>query len=116
MLRSPAMSERRALLSYYEIPAADADRLAAFFRAVFGWESHAVPWDGPRYLRLMAPADSRPPGGGILERARGGERLVDRLTVNVDIAGESLDETLERVVAHGGTTTLPPPAIGGFGS
>jgi hypothetical protein len=75
-----------------------------------------VPWDGPRYLRLMAPADSRPPGGGILERARGGERLVDRLTVNVDIAGESLDETLERVVAHGGTTTLPPTAIGGFGS
>jgi len=64
----------------------------------------------------MAPADSRPPGGGILERGRGGERLVDRLTVNVDIAGETLDETLARVVAHGGTVTLPPTVIGEFGS
>lgn len=116
MLRSPAMSERRALLSYYEIPAEDPDRLAAFFRAVFGWESHEVAWDGPRYLRLMAPADSRPPGGGILARGRGGERLVDRLTVNVDIAGEPLEEALARVVAHGGTVTLQPTGIGEFGS
>jgi predicted enzyme related to lactoylglutathione lyase len=116
MLRSPAMSARRAELSYYEIPAADPDRLASFFHAVFGWESHEVPWDGPRYLKVMAPRDSRPPGAGILERGRGGERLVDRLTVNLDITGEPLEETLARVVAHGGKVTLAPTVIGEFGS
>ncbi|KAB2959989.1 MAG: VOC family protein [Thermoanaerobaculia bacterium] len=116
MLRSPAMVERRAELSYYELPAADPDRLAEFFRAVFGWDAHEVPWDGPRYLRVMAPRDSRPPGAGILEKGRGGERLVDRLTVNVDVTGEPLAATLARVVAHGGTVTLPPTVIGEFGS
>ncbi len=105
----------KATLSFYEIPASDPDRLAGFFRACFGWSSIEVPWDGPRYLRLLAPEESRPPAGGILARDGGGEALIDRMTVMIDIEGESLETTLARVVEHGGTVALPPTPIGRFG-
>lgn len=105
----------KATLSLYEIPAHAPDRLAEFFHAVFGWESFVVPWDGPRYLRLLAPEDPRRPGAGILAREGGGERLVDRLTVMIEIEGEPLAVTLERIAAHGGTIELAPTAIGKFG-
>ncbi len=106
----------RATLSFYEIPASDPDRLAKFFREVLGWESVEVPWDGPRYLRLLAPEDPRRPGGGVLARGNGGEALVDRLTVMVDIEGEPLTAVLARVAAAGGTVLAPPTPIGTFGS
>lgn len=106
----------RATLSFYEIPASDPDRLAHFFFEVLGWESAEVPWDGPRYLRLLAPEDPRRPGGGVLARGDGGEALVDRLTVMVDIEGEPLAAVLARVEAAGGTVLAPPTPIGTFGS
>jgi len=105
----------RATLSMFELPADRPERLARFFRDVFGWESEAVPWDGPRYLRLLPPPSGGAPGGGILERGQGGEALVDRLTVTIRIEGETLDATLERVAAAGGTVLLAPTAIGDSG-
>jgi len=121
MLRSPA-AMRRATLSFFELPATDPDRLAAFYAAVFDWNAVEVPWDGPRYLRLLPPESGEPPGGGILQRepreaaAEIGEVvLVDRLTVMIRIEGEALESTLERVAAHGGRVLLAPTAIGEFG-
>ncbi|MFN7943202.1 MAG: VOC family protein [Thermoanaerobaculia bacterium] len=106
----------RATLSFFEIPADDPDRLAEFFRRVFAWDALEVPWDGPRYLRLLPPDSGEPPGGGILARESGaGARLVDRLTVMLRIEGEALESTLARVVAHGGSVLTPPAAIGDFG-
>ena len=105
----------RATLSFFELPANDPPRLAAFFRAVFGWESVEVPWGGPRYLRLLPPESGEPPGAGVLERSAGGEALVDRLTVMIRIEGEPLDAVLERVEAAGGRVLLAPTPIGSFG-
>lgn len=109
---------RRATLSFFEIPADDADALAGFFRSVFGWESRPVSWDGPRYLRLLPPSSTEPPGGGILERddpEMSGPLLVDRLTVMIRIEGEPLAGVLERIAAAGGEVVLSPTAIGSFG-
>ena len=105
----------RATLSFFELPAADPPRLAEFFRAVFGWESVEVPWDGPRYLRLLPPESDEAPGAGVLERGAGGETLVDRLTVMIRIEGEPLDAVLARVEAAGGSVLLGPTPIGSFG-
>jgi hypothetical protein len=106
----------RATLSTVELPAGDPARLAEFFRRVFGWEARAVPWDGPRYLALVLPESEERPGGGILERGRGGERLVDRLTVTIRIEGEPLEAVLARVEAAGGTALLAPAPIGRYGT
>jgi hypothetical protein len=120
MLRSsadfPANSTMtRATLSFFELPASDAVRLAEFFHTVFGWDAVEVPWDGPRYLRLLPPDSGEPPGGGILERGAGEGALVDRLTVMIRIEGEPLEDVLLRVASAGGTVTLPPTPIGEFG-
>jgi predicted enzyme related to lactoylglutathione lyase len=104
---------RRATLSFFEIPGTDPTRLAAFFEAVFGWGSLPVPWDGPEYVRLLPPPTSEPPGGGIL--LPDGSGLVDRLTVMIRIEGESLEATLDRIVAHGGSVALAPLSIGTTG-
>lgn len=105
----------RATLSFFEIPATDVERLAAFFGAVFGWPSREVPWDGPRYLRLLPPESGEAPGGGVLARGDGGAALVDRLTVMIRIEGEPLAAVLSRVEAAGGSVALPPTPIGEFG-
>ena len=104
-----------ATLSFFEIPAVDCRKLADFFRVVFGWDAVEVPWDGPRYLRLLAPASAEPPGGGILERGTGGTALVDRLTVMIRVEGESLEAVLARVEAAGGLPQMAPSAVGSFG-
>lgn len=105
----------RATLSFFELPAEDPVRLAEFFHSVFGWNAVEVPWDGPRYLRLLPPESGEAPGGGILQRGAGERALVDRLTVMIRIEGEPLDAVLDRVGAAGGTVLLPPTAIGDFG-
>jgi uncharacterized protein len=99
-----------ATLSFFEIPAEDPGQLAGFFRGVFGWEALEVPWDGPRYLRLLPPDNVERPGGGILERD--GSGLVEELTVMLRIEGEPLEATLARVVEHGGSVALEPVEIG----
>jgi len=102
-----------ATLSFFEIPAADPERVAGFFRAVFGWEAFEVPWEGPRYLRLVPPASGEAPGGGVLARDASG--LVETLTVMLRIEGETLEEVLERVERQGGRRALDPVRIGHSG-
>lgn len=104
---------RRATLSFFEIPGSSPTDLAEFFRAVFGWPSLPVPWDGPEYVRLLPPPTAEAPGGGIL--LPDGSGLVDRLTVMIRIEGEPLEAVLERIVEHGGSVRLAPVPIGTSG-
>lgn len=113
MLRSRRTAMPTATLSFFEIPAEDPEGLAEFFRAVFGWGSIDVPWDGPRYVRLLPPDHGERPGGGVLEND--GNGLVEELTVMLRIEGEPLEETLERVLRHGGEVALEPVEIGESG-
>ena len=102
-----------AALSFFEIPAENPGRVVEFFRAVFGWDSVEVPWEGPRYVRLLPPDLGERPGGGVLARDASG--LVETLTVMIRIEGEALEETLTRIVAHGGRQALAPVQIGHSG-
>ncbi|MEO7793615.1 MAG: VOC family protein [Thermoanaerobaculia bacterium] len=102
---------RRATLSFFEIPGSNPATLATFFEEVFGWQSLSVPWEGPEYVRLIPPPSAEPPGGGILRPD--GSGLVDRLTVMIRIEGETLENALARIVAHGGSVALAPRVIAG---
>jgi len=112
MLRSVATMPS-ATLSFFEIPADDPGPVVEFFRAVFGWESLEVPWEGPRYVRLLPPESSERPGGGVLARDSSG--LVETLTVMIRIEGETLEDALARIERHGGRTALAPVQIGHSG-
>ena len=85
-------------VSYLRIPAADPGRAAAFYEGVFGWRvdvarEHASFEDGSGHVIGHFVPDLPVAGeGGV------------RPYVFVD----SVDETLEQVVAHGGEVVRPP--------
>jgi predicted enzyme related to lactoylglutathione lyase len=89
-------------ISYLRIPAADARRTAAFFRAAFGWELRGDP-DSPSF-------------------EDGTGHVIGHFMADLPVAGEGgvrpyvyvehVPETLEKVVAHGGEVITAPYAEG----
>lgn len=89
---------RRGGISYLRIPAPEPRRSAAFYEAVFGWSVDAER-DSPRF-------------------EDGTGHVIGHLMVDLPVAGEAgvlpyvfverVDETLEKVVAQGGTVVTPP--------
>lgn len=110
---------------HFEIHAEDPEKLATFYRGVFGWEVRK--WDAPGagfeyWIIMTAPEnykdESKWPGinGGMVKRQgpkpQGGEPVnafVCSLTV------ESVDDTIEKVEKAGGSIALPKMEIPGVG-
>lgn len=92
---------------HFEISADDPERAVNFYRDVFGWEFRR--WEGEEedyYLVLTGEG----PGidGGLFRR-----REVVGHVNTVDVP--DLDAFLEKVVAAGGTITIPKMPIPGLG-
>ena len=108
---------------HFEIQAEDPERAAAFYRHVFGWEINE--WVVPgverppesRYWMVMTGSAPEPGiDGGILVRPGAPPTLgqaVNAFVCTVDVA--SLDETLEKALAAGGTLALPRMPVQGVG-
>lgn len=87
-------------VTWFQIPADDADRAWGFYGAVFGWSEDATRRD---------------------EKLRGGIRgeitdrtaalAAPRLVIRVD----DLDASLGRIVAEGGALVSPPTEVPGIG-
>lgn len=108
---------------HFEIHAANPERAAAFYRAVFGWQvsEWTVPGvqipDENRYW-LVNTGDEKTPGinGGILFRR--GEAPTDGQPVNafvctIDVA--SLEDTVQRALAAGAIVAMPKMPVKGVG-
>jgi uncharacterized protein len=93
---------------HFEILADDPERLAGFYRDAFGWEIQT--WSGPQSYWLVTTGATDTPGidGGFMERH------FDQPVINT-ITVESLEETLARVEAGGGTRVEGPHEIPGVG-
>ena len=93
---------------HFELSAEDPERVAAFYRDVFGWEIHK--WDGPVDYWLVKTGPDDQPGinGGIFVR-KGEVGHVNTIDV------PSIDEYLSRIEAHGGTIVLAKHAVPGVG-
>src|SRR6266540_2003477 len=89
---------RRGGISYLRVPAAEPRRSAAFYEAVFGWRVDADR-DDPSF-------------------EDGTGHVIGHFMADLPVAGEAgvlpyvfverVDETLEKVVAHGGEVLTPP--------
>ena len=93
---------------HFEIPSRDPERLAAFYRRLFGWE--ITNWGGPVEYWLVNTGPEGEPGihGAI---ARRDPREGTRNTVSV----VSVDETLQRLAGIGGKALSPKMPIPGIG-
>jgi predicted enzyme related to lactoylglutathione lyase len=93
---------------WFELPADDAKRAIAFYEKVF---APIVKWEGPfDYWQVTTgPEDEPGINGANLPR-----RMAEQVTTDT-IAVESVDDSLEQIVAAGGTITQPKQAIPGIG-
>jgi len=94
---------------HFELPADDPDRAARFYADVFGWRVDK--WGGPTDYWLVTTGSDPEPGidGGI------GRRTADDDQTTNTIGVDSVDEAVEKIVAHGGRVTSPKHAVPGIG-
>jgi uncharacterized protein len=90
---------------HFEIPAADPDRAAAFYKKVFGWKFEK--WAGPMDYWVVNTGDDKQPGinGGLLRKSAPVTATTN--TVSVD----SVDKAVESVRAAGGKLVAPKMAV-----
>ena len=96
-------------VAHFELSAEDMDRAITFYREVFGW--NIFKWDGPMEYWLISTGDPSTPGidGAIVSRDQQPMPVVN--TINVD----SIDGTVAKVTARGGTVIMPKGPVPGVG-
>jgi uncharacterized protein len=93
---------------HFEILADDPEASASFYREVFGWET--ATWEGPQtyWMVTTGPAGTVGIDGGIMHR-----HLAQSVINTIQV--ESLEATLGRVEAVGGTKVMGPHEVPGVG-
>lgn len=96
-------------VAHFELSAENMDRAITFYREVFGW--NIFKWDGPMEYWLVSTGDPSTPGidGAIVSRDQQPVPVIN--TINVD----SIDDTIAKVTASGGTVMMPKGPVPGVG-
>jgi len=94
---------------HFELTVTDADRAAAFYGAIFGWQ--VTRRDGPGDYWQVKTGDVSAPGidGGLRLRMPGEPAGVTN-TIPVD----SVDQTVAMIVEDGGAVIVPPFVVPGI--
>lgn len=98
---------------HFEIPADDPGKLEAFYSSAFGWQFQHVPMPGmpgDEYI-LIQTAEQGQPGlnGGMYRRTGPDDKSRSFIGVS------SIDDTLDKVTASGGTVVQPKMKIPNVG-
>jgi predicted enzyme related to lactoylglutathione lyase len=96
---------------HFEIPAADPEKLSAFYQKVFGWKFDK--WPGPMEYWMVVTGKDGEPGinGGMMRKPGGVASTTNTIGVN------SVDDAVAAVLKAGGKTTVPKtpiPTVGYF--
>jgi hypothetical protein len=96
---------------HFEIPAADPERAAAFYKKAFGWSFEK--WPGPMEYWMVTTGDCGAPGinGGLLKKQAPTTSTTN--TIGVD----SVDKAIDAVKNAGGKLVMPQtpiPTVGYF--
>ena len=102
MTQDPEATRAQALVHgqvcYLQLPAASRDRAAAFYQAVFGWQTgaHAPDFEAPGLVGQWVEGRPSAPDAGPM----------------IWLAVADMSDTLERVTRHGGEIREPPAPDG----
>jgi len=96
---------------HFEIPAADPEKLSAFYQKVFGWKFEK--WPGPMEYWMVVTGKDGEPGinGGMMKKPGGIASTTN--TIGVD----SVDNAVAAVLKAGGKNIMPKtpiPTVGYF--
>jgi predicted enzyme related to lactoylglutathione lyase len=101
---------------HFEIPYDDGDRARSFYKEIFDWELVTMPEMGGYTLVMTGPSTDQGPSepgfinGGMLARS---EAATSGPVIVVDVP--SIDESLGRITALGGTVVAPKTPVGDMG-
>lgn len=106
-------------IAHFEIHASDMDKLAEFYRNVFGWEISK--WENDQnvdYMMIMTGKMGEPGGinGGMVKRV--GANPTEGQAVNAfvcTVTVDSIDEYADKAESAGGSIASPKTAIPGVG-
>ncbi|MCU0521826.1 MAG: VOC family protein [Anaerolineae bacterium] len=93
---------------HFEIPADDMARAKAFYEALFGWKIELVP-DFGGYHSVMTSDSDTDVHGGMMQRQNPGHVFVTYVST------ASVDESVAKLEALGGTVVIPKMPIPGMG-
>lgn len=101
---------------HFEIHASDPDRLAEFYRELFGWTIEK--WAGPMPYWVITTGDTAAPGinGGLIQRHGDGPAIgqsVNAFVCTVDVA--DVDAAVAKALTLGAIEALPKMPIPGVG-
>ena len=107
-------------VEHFEIPVDDAARARAFYGSVFEWELNEADMGGGNMYTMVTttpidettrlPTDPGAINGGLMQRT------ADTPTPVITIAVSSIDESLKKVEAEGGSTVQPRTEIPDMGA
>jgi uncharacterized protein len=94
---------------HFEIPADDPARAVKFYETVFGWK--IAKWNGPTDYWLAMTGEQGQPGidGAITPRSEPTTVIVNTIDV------PSVDDSIAKVVASGGSILMPKMPVPGVG-
>jgi predicted enzyme related to lactoylglutathione lyase len=94
---------------HFDIPAEDLERARKFYEQLFGWKIEQPP-GLPYYLIETTDLEGKPGvGGGIGPRQKPDEQITQFFGV------ESIDTSIEKVEALGGSVVAPRMTVPGWG-
>ena len=91
---------------HWELMGPDGDKLAAFYKELFGWEMQAAPGFGGYHLVAREQSGV---GGAV---GQGSEEMPTYQAVYIEVA--SVDEHLAKAEANGATTLIPRTVLPGM--
>lgn len=92
---------------HFECHADDPERVAAFYREVFGWEVDRI--EDPHYLLLRSGGSGEPGIDGAVMPRIAGSSFTNAIGV------DSIDDCVLRVIRAGGEVLLPGKIVPGLG-
>ena len=109
------VAEMSGRVVHFEIPFDDGDRARGFYKELFGWQTMEMPEMGYTIVSTGPSGEQGPTepgyiGGGMLARQ---QAATDRPVIVVDV--DSIDDTLARIGAQGGSTVVGKTAVGEMG-
>jgi predicted enzyme related to lactoylglutathione lyase len=96
------------MIVHFEIPADDVARARSFYNDLFGWEFSEAP-GFPGYWSFSTGEEDSMTGGAVMKRQHG-EHLI---TNYIGVA--SVDESIAKIEALGGTIVVPKSPVQGMG-
>lgn len=95
----------KSLIAFFEIPSADFSRAVGFYEAVFGWELSVFECEQEKMACIMQQGESV---GAIFYAP---DFFPSPHGVLIDLRVEDIENTLAKVVSHGGKTVIPKTKI-----